>query len=66
MDYMTTNVSDVEKAGESPAEGLFPGPGSGVIEGLLARGREQGHLNCEELVAVLPRVARRRFGLKTR
>jgi hypothetical protein len=65
MDYMTANVGDAEKAGESPGEGLSPDPGSGVIEGLLARAQEDEHLSYEE-VAALPRVARRRFGLKTR
>jgi len=57
MDYMTVSVGDAETTGESPGEGLFPDPGSGVIEGLLARAEEEGLLNYEGLVAALPRVS---------
>ena len=54
MDYSAASVGDAEKAGESPAEGLFPEPGSGVIESLLARGKDQGYLTYEELISALP------------
>jgi Sigma-70 factor, region 1.1 len=54
MNYSTAIASDAEKAGESPAEGLFSEPGSSVIEGLLARGKEQGYLTYEELISALP------------
>jgi RNA polymerase primary sigma factor len=54
MDYMAASTGDTEKASESPAEGLFPELDSGVIESLLARGKEQGYLTYEELISALP------------
>ena len=54
MDYSAASVGDEEKAGENPANGLFPEPGSGVTESLLARGKEQGYLTYGELISALP------------
>jgi RNA polymerase primary sigma factor len=54
MDYVTASDDDAGKAGESPAEGLYPEPGSSVIESLLARGKEQGYLTYEDLICALP------------
>jgi RNA polymerase primary sigma factor len=54
MDYVTLSDDDAEKAGESPAEGLYPEPGIDVIESLLARGKEQGYLTYQELISALP------------
>jgi RNA polymerase primary sigma factor len=54
MDYSAVSVGDAEKAGESPAEGLFPELGSGVIKSLLARGKDQGYPTYEELISALP------------
>jgi RNA polymerase primary sigma factor len=54
MDYSSANAGDAAKAGESPAEGLFPEPGSGVIESLLTLGKDQGYLTYEEVISTLP------------
>jgi len=54
MDYRAASAGDTGKADENPAEGLFPEPGSGVIESLLAWGKEQGYLTQEELINALP------------
>jgi RNA polymerase primary sigma factor len=50
---LTASDGDTEKIGEDLADGRSPEPGSGVIESLLAKGKEQGYLTYEELISAL-------------